>query len=278
LAQTLASSDCVTESVANLSTLEHSYSTMAGIYVFLLLLSSMHMLEGSRKKMEEDAEILGPAGPDDAIEVGALSDLEQSVDSGEDHLQIDPEVRVDEDQNFSVADVSGTRRRCCGHRRRRYGQCKYDMAASHRRRRQCDCNSFVLGEKGSKFELSGHTIYACMGVSCNFKKRIEKGRTYSNGLSTEASSKFSSTVGASQGLFTAAVSAETGIDVKRYVTFEYSSKSTQTLDIRHRKGNICYSQVIGKAFNACGSRIGEWKGPLIVKPKCLGGIRRTKKF
>jgi len=249
------------------------------LYVFLLLLSSMHALEGSRKKVEEP-EILGPVAPDDAVEVGILSDLEQTVDSGEDHLQMNPEVRVDEDQNTSVADVSGTRRRCCGHRRRRYGECKWDAAAGHRRRRQCDCNSFMLGEKGSKFELSGHTIYSCMNVdaSCNFKREIEKGRTYSNGLSTEAYSKFSSTVGASEGPFTAAVSAETGINVKSYVSFEYSSKSKETIDIQHRSGNICYSQVYARAYNACGSKIGEWKGPLVAKPKCLGGIRKTKKF
>merc|ERR1740116_531666 len=116
------------------------------IHLFLLLLSSTHVLHGSRKKMSRSAGSQD-ATSNVAIEASALSDVEQIVDNGEQIVgeESDLESLFEDSSSYDEIDnqpqkppprekptpARALRRRCCDHRRRRYGQCKMDTKAKH---------------------------------------------------------------------------------------------------------------------------------------------------
>jgi len=199
----------------------------------------------------------------------------QEVEAGGPSLDPDNEEFEDweivetEDPSFEPeVGVQSTRRRCCGHRRRRYGTCSHDVKAKHRRRRQCDCNSIEFGERGSKVNVMGTELaYFRVGSTvANFSwiRGEQKNRTLSSNVygSAKASASFVGTG------YKAQVSAETGFEVNESLSWSWYAHQEIHFSNTVVREPVCYWQTHFQAYNGCNALVGDWAGSIQNDHSC----------
>jgi len=179
------------------------------------------------------------------------------------------EVGATEQSNSSFVEVTSSRRRCCGHRRRRYAECKFDTVAKHRRRSQCDCDATEIDDAGGKLEMFAKTLYSSWSGG-RFTGQYTVGKAVDRSMPSFIQGRCSSEVFVGQGDYIRKVRAQTGLDVDSYVDFDWYGKYIFDANV-NEAGPVCVSQIYVRATDGCGLQ-GELRSKLVVTSTCFSGI------
>jgi len=184
---------------------------------------------------------------------------------------IDESSAVDASGNSSsdsFVEVTGTRRRCCGHRRRRYGQCTHDLKAHHRRRRQCDCESYDFGERGSYLIVQAQKMYNFRVGDTIFNRKYTFGEQRNRSISSNVYAHCQASASAAGLNWKASVKAQTGFEVNHSLSWSWYSSTEDTITNTVVNQPVCYWQEHFYAYNRCGHLKGDWAGALENDNEC----------
>jgi len=176
---------------------------------------------------------------------------------------ISEEHEPGEDENLdSLIDLTGARRRCCRHRRRRYGKCSMG-GGRHRRRRQCDCNSVGVGEPGSKFVVTIDIQRTSNVVSGELEIHECQGEQFNRTVSSSMSQTLSVSVGVAAAGASLEISTESGRESSIVESRSWQTKRCSTHIFKldpGRTGGVCIWRPMFSALDGCGTSKVMWAG------------------
>jgi len=175
---------------------------------------------------------------------------------------------VPQNSTDSFLQVTGTRRRCCGHRRRRYGQCTHDLKANHRRRRQCDCGAFDFGESGSNLIVEEKELYDFKVGETIFNQEYVRGEQEDRSISQSVYGHAQASASAGGVGWKASVKAQTGFEVNTSLSWSWYSSTKDTITNTVTNEPVCYWQEHFYAYDRCGTLKGDWAGALENANQC----------
>lgn len=200
-----------------------------------------------------------------SVALVVLCSIMQVLDAGRKSISFS--VSTSNSTSGEDTSLGSSRRRCCGHRRRRFGKCTGPYS---RRRRFCGCESVAFGEPGSKLEMFSEPLVICTHHSVRCSQNVSTFK----GVETEKSSEYQVSTEVSAGVsgmvkgLPVSVSRTLGAQYRSYFRINYHKRSEIVQEFDHvNPGKICYSQVHVIAHNGCGVE-NTWKGPAMVTEDC----------